>query len=193
MKNWAFSFVIPADFSEGELFRIEKDSVPAISAVYQAGSLMIGSYFSVSETPLWLISPASPGDTVEYSFRPFRIEILVNGVIADENWQYGEPRFDFDDISKLCHERGFSLTEVTEKTEIEDVVGHFTNAMGWRPAENEFVGDCMPYSYNGRYHILYLKDRHHHGSKWGLRGSSMVTHFKCRSCELGYSSDGSTY
>ncbi len=32
------------------------------------------------------------------------------------------------------------------------------------------VGDCMPYVHDGRYHVLYLKDRHHHASKWGRGG-----------------------
>ncbi len=31
-----------------------------------------------------------------------------------------------------------------------------------------FVGDCMPYVRDGEYHVLYLKDRHHHRSKWHL-------------------------
>ena len=26
----------------------------------------------------------------------------------------------------------------------------------------------MPHVHDGRYHVLYLKDRHHHSSKWGL-------------------------
>ena len=37
------------------------------------------------------------------------------------------------------------------------------------------MGDCMPHSHEGRYHVLYLKDRHHHKSKWG-RGAHQWEH-----------------
>ena len=45
-------------------------------------------------------------------------------------------------------------------------------AEGWRPSDpGVFAGDCMPYKdfdEDGpeRYHVLYLKDRRHHTSKW---------------------------
>ena len=48
------------------------------------------------------------------------------------------------------------------------VLGTFYNAEGWQPEENVCVGDCMPFFDKGRYQVLYLKDRHHHRSKWGL-------------------------
>ena len=45
-------------------------------------------------------------------------------------------------------------------------------AEGWKPSDpGVFAGDCMPYADSDadgteRYHVLYLKDRRHHGSKW---------------------------
>ncbi len=39
----------------------------------------------------------------------------------------------------------------------------------WRPrGHNTGVGDCMPFFHDGRFHLFYLFDRRHHGSKWGL-------------------------
>ncbi|MGQ9632212.1 MAG: LamG-like jellyroll fold domain-containing protein [bacterium] len=31
-----------------------------------------------------------------------------------------------------------------------------------------YVGDCIPFSHDGRFHLFYLYDRRHHQSKWGL-------------------------
>ncbi len=39
----------------------------------------------------------------------------------------------------------------------------------WRPRGLGIsVGDCMPFYHEGRFHVFYLYDRRHHGSKWGL-------------------------
>jgi len=39
----------------------------------------------------------------------------------------------------------------------------------WRlRGHNTSVGDCMPFFHEGRYHLVYLFDRRHHMSKWGL-------------------------
>ncbi len=58
-------------------------------------------------------------------------------------------------------------------------------AEGWKPADRGgFVGDCMPYSDTDpdgaeRYHVLYLKDRRHHHSKWG-KGAHQWGHLSTR-------------
>jgi len=39
----------------------------------------------------------------------------------------------------------------------------------WRPpGHNTNVGDCMPFYHDGTFHLFYLFDRRHHGSKFGL-------------------------
>ena len=35
------------------------------------------------------------------------------------------------------------------------------------PGHNSWVGDVVTFFYNGRYHVFYLYDRRHHGSKFG--------------------------
>ena len=43
------------------------------------------------------------------------------------------------------------------------------NMQYWRPrGHNTSLGDCMPFFHDGVYHLFYLFDRRHHGSKWGL-------------------------
>jgi beta-fructofuranosidase len=40
----------------------------------------------------------------------------------------------------------------------------------YRPRENQFVGDCMPFYHNGIFHLFYLLDEHHHRARSGLGG-----------------------
>lgn len=164
---YAFTFEMPDEPSE-LLWSIDKDGKKVLSAHFENGYVMILSSFSVNENPLLLTAQTGPRDRLEYVYRPYRIELWVNGVLADENWQYGEPLFTYADVEKLCRERSFTLGAAKEKTEEATVVSSFVGVKDWRPGENEFVGDCMPFEWQGRYHVLYLKDRRHHGSKWGL-------------------------
>lgn len=58
-------------------------------------------------------------------------------------------------------------------------------AEGWKPADpGVFAGDCMPYTDRDpdgaeRYHVLYLKDRRHHRSKWH-KGAHQWAHMSTR-------------
>ena len=58
-------------------------------------------------------------------------------------------------------------------------------AEGWRPRDpGVFAGDCMPYTDTDpdgveRYHVLYLKDRRHHRSKWH-KGAHQWAHMSTR-------------
>ncbi len=123
------------------------------------GVLNIRIFYDFHENPLVLTANAAPGDQIELKLRPYRIELYVNGEIADEEWPCGNCLARFGE--------GFTVTEEPD-TEVEEptVISTFKNAEGWKPEDNIFVGDCMPYVDEGRYHVLYLKDRHHHDSKW---------------------------
>ena len=122
-------------------------------------------YDSHSE-PLVLKGSAAVGDSVEVVLMSHRIELYINRILVDEEWPIGNCLFEiggFDGNDTITAEL------YTPQTNEEDsVVAVFDNAEGWKPEENVFVGDCMPYVRDGEYHILYLKDRHHHYSKWGM-------------------------
>ena len=98
---------------------------------------------------------------------PHRIELWINSCLADEEWPAGNRLLSVSDRADsgvdICIEEF-----MPKKTCIPSVIAEFENAQGWAPQKNVFVGDCMPYVNDGRYHVLYLKDRHHHQSKWGL-------------------------
>ncbi len=163
MRSWTRTFTV-AD-TEVQL-RCEKDGAAVLDITLTNGVLCAAFMFSVKERPLCVKAAACAGDSVKIIYRPYRIELYVNGALKDEEWPFGEPLFDGVPYS-------VSNVEVTEtdapaEEEKPSFCGSFTGAEGWRPDENVFTGDCMPYSDGERYHVLYLKDRHHHGSKWSL-------------------------
>lgn len=121
--------------------------------------------YSYSEKPLVLQSVVNIGDKVNIVLLDYRIELYVNDEIVDEEWPCGNRLFDLS--SKF--EGDIQVSEYIEnKKESPCVVSTFKDAEGWYPGNGVFVGDCMPYIRDGEYHVLYLKDRHHHGSKWGM-------------------------
>lgn len=119
--------------------------------------------------PLCLQAKAEEGDAVDVILLPHRIELYVNGILRDEEWPAGKRVFEIGDA--FFSELSFDVKPYEEpKIEVPSVISTFKNAEGWYPGDGVFVGDCMPYVRDGEYHVLYLKDRHHHHSKWGLGG-----------------------
>ena len=131
------------------------------------GYLTVSVQYDYARRPLCLNSEVGAGDQFELVLMDHRIELYRNGALKDEEWPAGERLFDIGDefISNI----EISCSEYQMKNEIPPrVISTFENAEGWYPGEGVFVGDCMPYTNQNEYHVLYLKDRHHHGSKWGL-------------------------
>ena len=122
-------------------------------------------YDSHSE-PLVLKGCVKQGDGVSVVLMKHRIELYVNGALVDEEWPMGKRLFEMGDSFEPD---AISAEEyIAPPKEVSSVLGEFYGAEGWKPAENVFVGDCMPYVRGDEYHVLYLKDRHHHYSKWGM-------------------------
>lgn len=152
----------------GELFCAHWDGEQVMGCAYQDGEVDFWLRFDfLGRPPLHLRGPAAPGARIRARILPHRLELYVDGTLADEEWPCADH---FLARSQLRDNGcGLRLEPAREETEQEPVtLGRFRNAQGWRPEENVFVGDCMPFSDGGRYHVLYLKDRHHHQSKWGL-------------------------
>ena len=144
-----------------------KNGEETLSCRVSDGKIICRVCYDFRDRPLILSSQASINDTVEIVLMPHRIELWVNSSLKDEEWPAGNRLFDISDTVES--EIEITVEEyISEKASLPGVIGEFENAEGWQPEENVFVGDCMPYVCNNRYHVLYLKDRHHHGSKWGL-------------------------
>ena len=145
----------------------EKNGVKALSVCADVGELTASVRYTYSERPLELRGKVKVGDFAEIILLNHRIELYVNGRLTDEEWPMGDRLFEMGDAIESS--AGVEVTELSEiPPEMPCVISRFENAEGWRPGEDVFVGDCMPYLRDGEYHVLYLKDRHHHRSKWGL-------------------------
>lgn len=130
------------------------------------GCLSVFVQYGSNRAPLTLESKVKVGDFVKVRLYSHRIELYVNEILADEEWPFGELLYALND--KIETNLSITGSECTESnTPSPSVIGEITAAEGWRPEENVFVGDCMPYEKDGEFHVLYLKDRHHHKSKWG--------------------------
>ena len=146
--------------------------------------ITVSVLYDYSDTPLTLCGEIKENDTVKINLLDHIIELYINGILIDEDWCMGERYFDFSDTVSPKNE--IIVTEY-ENTENEQpcVLYSFENAEGWRPGNGVFVGDCMPYRKNDEYHVLYLKDRRHHRSKWGM-GAHQWEHISTKDFKIWY-------
>lgn len=142
------------------------------------GEVSCDVQYDHARLPLRLSAKASAYDAIEMIMLSHRIELYVNGVLADEEWPAGGRLFALGDPINSMFE--IQVEEYQEKdSPAPSVISEFENAEGWYPGNGVFVGDCMPYRRGEEYHVLYLKDRHHHKSKWGL-GAHQWEHISTR-------------
>ena len=131
------------------------------------GEVSVAVEYDYNRAPLCLVASANEGDSFAVHLMPHRIELYKNGVLVDEEWPAGNRLYSVGD--EICGMISVSSeTFEIQQAEKQTVLGEFFGGEGWRPEENVFAGDCMPYTKDGVFHLLYLKDRHHHRSKWGL-------------------------
>lgn len=164
--NFSIDFTLNKD---GVLFWANNKNENVLKCNFENGMLDISiEYDYLNKPPLHLSSIAHCGDKVKICILPYRLELYVNDNLSDEEWPCGNnylSKCPIIDNQCTLHIQEFS---VSKKQVPNAFLGVFQNAEGWKPEEKIFVGDCMPYCHNGIYHVLYLKDRHHHHSKWGL-------------------------
>ena len=143
-----------------------KNQVKTVEIRACGGEIRCSVLYDSHSDPLLLRGGVKQGDCISVVLMDHRIELYVNGKLVDEEWPMGKRLFEWGD----GFEPDAILTEeyIAPQKKDASVLGEFYGAEGWRPEENVFVGDCMPYLRGDEYHVLYLKDRHHHYSKWGM-------------------------
>lgn len=155
-----------------------KENQMSLTAKAGTDELIVQVLYDYDDRPLQMQSGIKKDDRVTVILMDHRIELYIHDELMDEEWPAGERLFQLGDPLL-----GENTAEVTvyqeEKHEVPSVVASFEKAEGWYPGKGVFVGDCMPYRKNDEYHVLYLKDRHHHGSKWGL-GAHQWEHISTR-------------
>ncbi len=150
-----------------------REGGPVFSLAYENGRALVSLSYDADPRPLRLEGEVRPGVPCSLRVAPHAVALSAGGAVLDEEWPFGRPLFAGEEI--LSRSNLSLLPGVPEEKEPPAVTGVFRGAEGWRPGGGVFVGDCMPYAAGGRYHVLYLKDRRHHGSKWG-RGAHQWEH-----------------
>jgi beta-fructofuranosidase len=135
--------------------------------------------------PLDVLGADVPHDIV-LRYLGYRLELFADGVLVDEEWPFGSVPIaqgpmnltsasiaqvalwdrDLKDIELQSLSGGPAALAERENRYLgpPSLVGQY-----WRPRGiNTSAGDCMPFFHDGRFHLFYLFDRRHHGSKWGL-------------------------
>jgi hypothetical protein len=132
-------------------------------------------------------------------FNREKLEMFADGALLDEDWPHGNlHKFlgpfligaGFQDGKLLSGFRGqidhvalwdraLSNEEVAvlsggpkeaKRRDAEILGARKPVGQYWRPhGFNTSIGDCMAFAHGGTFHIFYLSDRRHGGSKWGLQ------------------------
>lgn len=164
MKGIKISFTLENDTHYSVAY---KNGRKTFEIQFFDGVLVCSFQYDYDRKPLSMAADAKKGDSVELCVYEPRIEMYINGKLVDEEWPLQNRLFELGD--EVFADGVTNVEECfCEEKEMPDVVSTFTGGEGWKPDETVFVGDCMPHVEGGRYHILYLRDRHHHCSKWGL-------------------------
>lgn len=158
--------------------------------------------------PVSWIDPGRWHDVVA-RFRGPNLELFVDGVLVDEEWPHGElfeffgpyligAGYEGGKLKTGLHgqidyvalwNRALSNQEITAlaggneevaRRELEMNGPVQSSVQYWKPrGYNAWAGDCMPFYHDGTYHLFYLFDRHHHGSKWG-QGAHQYAHISSK-------------
>ena len=163
----AYTFTVT---DAAEQLCLVRDGAAVLRIDREGSTVSVQLAYDVQDSPLCLTAEAEIGDAVTLALYPYRVELYCGDVLCDEEWPYGNARFVGAEMT-VCNVDIRACEMPTPPISS----GSFVGAEGWRPGGGVFVGDCMPYVHGDRYHVLYLKDRHHHRSKWG-RGAHQWEH-----------------
>ena len=157
----------------------------------------------------WISSEERNGTNIVVRFTGPCLEMFLDGVLVDEEWPHGaivgmkspfllgagyeKGRLKAGFCGQVDHvalwNRALSDDEVVSlsggKREIArrdaEIFGpRSAERQYWRPrGYNTFVGDCMAFQHDGRFHVFFLFDRRHHQSKWGA-GAHQFAHISTK-------------
>lgn len=164
--RWQISWHLSGE--EGELLHICHSGVPALTAVRQGELLEAAAYFAGREAPCRLAAEVRDGDEILLRFEGPRIALFAGGRLQDEDWPLGEVPLEGGVCLRAPADAVIAPAD-EDAAESPAVLGTIHRVQGWKPAgRNTHVGDCMPYSHDGVFHLFYLFDRRGHASKWGM-------------------------
>lgn len=170
--KWNLRFEYPR-MTEDALLVVFQQGEQPVMVVRQDGDLLTAEvYFDGQEVPIVLRGELPDAEIVyvRIANTENRIALYLNQKLCDEDWPLGSVLLS----DSVCIR---AVAPVTLDDDLSAEAGNvpeqnlppIRNIQNWKPdGLNTGVGDCMPFSHDGVYHLFYLFDRRGHGSKYGL-------------------------
>lgn len=166
LKSEETGTVVEVRASDGDVLKVSCDEMLRIT-IYTRWSRKTGEREEKSDFSFTLTSPCCEGE-IRIVWYEFSFRLFVNGLLEDEEWPLGELAGQEWTVYAVDSIEGLAFTSAInyEKEEERVYTEPFQNFV--LPGHNTGVGDCMPFSRDGRYCLYYLFDRRSHQSKCGL-------------------------
>ena len=156
-------------------FKMADGSVPVLEATIKLHSTEHPDWSEMTlGIPLAILGKQAAKHQVNLNFTGARWTMYVDDKLLDNDFPFGYPNWGVSNKWKLdpeyVKEAAVSFPAITMRKQkmnkiISDPIQY------WTPeGHNSWVGDVATLFYKGRYHVFYLYDRRHHGSKFGCGG-----------------------
>jgi hypothetical protein len=153
-------------------FKMPDGSVPVLEATVVLHSAEHADWKNMTiGIPLALLKKPEGEHEVVLNFSGARWTMYVDGELLDNEFPFGYPQWEKTTPWKLDGEFVTRAAIYLPAITPEKVVAKqpaVAPVQYWNPpGHNSWVGDVATCFHNGRYHVFYLYDRRHHGSKFG--------------------------
>ena len=159
---WMLRFRVPD--TEGIFFSMEEEGERFLLE-YREGILKAVIRFSARPEPVTLAGICRPGNEAVLNFTGFRLELLTEGVLADEDWTIGRV-----DIAWICGRgKGLELRPELGRCLIREKgrIVYRDTGMETR-GKNVHLGDCMPFYHDGTFHLFHGRSARYRRRRRGV-------------------------
>ncbi|GHV26241.1 hypothetical protein FACS18948_1470 [Clostridia bacterium] len=175
-EKWALRITLNPEAAQGELLQIDASDQTFLTLTSAENHVEARLIARLEPNPLFpgkdhmefLLTTELIPKSLSIEWHEFSVRLYADGTLADEDWPLGYlPREDWT-IEWADEACGYVICLPDEL--LSDRTSQFTGPMQYFtwPGHNTGVGDCMPFSRDGRYCLYYLFDRRGHRSKGGL-------------------------
>ncbi len=168
--KWNLDFNLKQELEDGEIFSVEQNEKKILRLEKSENIFSFFLLFTEQrrEIPMQLQYKLDcAAKQISLLFDGVKVVLVADGYLQDEDFAMGDCDVFGGNVVKNAIE--YTLSEQPTKYQEAQIGKVVTQIQHWRPiGYNTGVGDCMPFSHNGVFHVFYLIDRRCHESKWGL-------------------------
>jgi hypothetical protein len=166
-------------------FRMPDGSVPVLEASLELHSAEHPDWRIMTiGIPLAMLKKPLGEHEIVLNFSGPDWKMYVDGEMLDNDFPFGYPQWADQNVWKLDPEQvktaAIHLPGIQPEARPAPVPQTASGIQYWMPrGHNNWVGDVETFFHQGRYHVFYLYDRRHHGSKFGC-GAHYFEHLSTR-------------